>query len=202
MQNRIKEAREQRKLYATQLAEKLQVHPSMLNNWEAGRRRIPSDKLVQMAELLGYSIDYLLGRESLPAVYTEPVDKKALPALHGQAVWTARHGWMLVNIGEKAFVLSDLSLIPFDEVNQPIYTIQPSMAYSLRGVGAPLCIEKLLNAERVWVEPVTSDTELAAGMRGWYFMYEKRLVQNEFGNRFYLDNYGVRWLAFESCQDK
>jgi len=38
-------------------------------------------------------------------------------------------------------------------------------------------------------------------LRGWHHLYEKRLVQNEFGHRFYLDTYGVKWLAFDDCFD-
>ena len=30
-------------------------------------------------------------------------------------------------------------------------------------------------------------------------LYEKRMVFNEFGHRFYLDTYGVKWLAFDDC---
>ena len=199
MNNRIREAREARRLSAVALAEKLQVHPSTLNNWESSRRQITPDKLIQLAEILGFTVDYLLGRDCALVPLTEPVPKESLPAMHGQPVWTETWGWMLVNIVEKAFVLKNLSLIPFDEIHEPIYMIPPALSISLRGVGNPLDIDAILERDRVWVEPITSDTDLAAELRGWYDLHEKRLVRNEFGNRFYINTYGTKWLAFEDC---
>ena len=93
-------------------------------------------------------------------------------------------------------MLKNLSLLPFGEVNEPIYLIPPVLSLGLRGAGEPLSVEAVLESEHLWVEPITSDTDLAAELRGWYSVYEKRLVQNEFGNRFYIDNYGTKWLAF------
>jgi len=65
------------------------------------------------------------------------------------------------------------------------------MSLSLRGTGKPLSIKNVLEMDRVWIEPITSDIDLAAELRGWYIMYDKRLAQNDFGNRFYLNTYGV-----------
>ena len=199
MQNRLREAREARRISAPELAEKLQVHHSTLTNWEAGRRQITPDKLVQLAGILGFTVDYLLGRDTPQVSLAEPVCKEALYVMHGQPVWTVANGWMLVNIVEKAFVLKNLSLIPFDEVQEPLYLIPPAMSLSLRGTGKPLSISAVLELDRIWVEPITSDTDLAAELRGWYNMYDKRLFQNEFGNRFYIDSYGTKWLAFRDC---
>jgi len=202
MRNRFKEAREERGLSAVALADKLQVHPSTLNNWEANRRQITPDKLVELADILGFTVDYLLGRDSPQVSLTEQIDKEALRVMHGQPVWTATHGWMLVNIVENAFVLKNLILIPFDEVSEPIYLIPPAMSLSLSGVGKPLSMTAIFESDRVWVEPITLDIDLAAELRGWYIIYDKRLAQNEFGNRFYLNTYGVKWLAFRDCFDK
>jgi len=202
MSNRIREAREERGFSAIEVAEKLQIHPSTLTNWESDRRQITSDKLIQLSEILRFTVDYLLGRESLQVSLTEPVDKESLRTMHGQPVWTEIHGWMLVNIVENAFVLKNLSLIPFDEINEPIYLIPPALSLSLRGVGKPLKIDNLPEFSRIWVEPITSDIDLAAEIRGWYNMYDKRMVQNEFGNRFYINTYGVKWLAFRDCMER
>ena len=202
MKNRLREARESRSISAVELAKKLRVDVSTVRNWEAGRRDIMSDKLIQIADILDFSVDYLLGRDLSRVSMTEPVSKEALRVMHGQPVWTAAHDWMLVNIVENAFVFTNLSLIPFDEVNEPIYLIPPALSLSLRGAGKPLSLDNLSEYNRIWVEPITSDTDLAAELRGWYSIYEKRLAQNEFGNRFYLNTYGVKWLAFSDCLDK
>ena len=200
MRNRFREAREERHLSAVALAEKLRVHPSTLTNWEAGRRQITPDKLVELADILGFTVDYLLGRDAAQiSSLIEPVDKKALRAMHGQPVWAAAHGWMLVNIVENAFVQKNLTLLPFSEVQEPIYTIPPAFSVGLRGTGEPLVLDDVLSSDRVWVEPITSDTDLAVELRGWYGIHKKRLAQNEFGSRFYIDAYGVKWLAFKNC---
>jgi len=199
MKNRIKEARNKRRLSALELAEKLSVHQTTVTNWELGKRLVSADKLLQLADILGFSTDYLLGRDTDQVKLIEPVSKSSLSLLHGQPIWSSAHGWMLVNVAEKAFVLADFCLMPFDMVREPLYFIPPAMSFSLRGIDKPLSLDAVLDSERVWVEPISSDTELCIELRGWYFLYEKRLVQNEFGSRFYLDKYGVKWLAFADC---
>ena len=157
------------------------------------------DKLLQIADILDFTVDYLLGRDFPQVSLIKPVDKKTLGVMHGQPVWSAAHCWMLVNIVESSFVCRNLSLIPFDEVKEPIYLIPPAMSLSLRGAGKPLGIDNITAYERIWVEPITSDTELAAELRGWYHIYNERLAQNEFGQKFYIDTYSVKWLAFSDC---
>jgi len=199
MKNRIKEARAARGYTAAELGEKLNVHFSTINHWEANRRQITPEKLVQLADILDFTVDYLLGRNIAQTLLTEPVDRNALHTLHGQPVWTASYGWMLVNIVKESFVLNNFSMVRFDEVQETIYLIPPTLFFSLRGIGKPLSLESLPGYERIWVEPITPDQDLAAALRGWYRLYESRLVQNEFGNRFYIDAYGVKWLAFKNC---
>ena len=198
MRNRLRQAREERRISAVELAEKLQVHPSSVANWEAGRREIAVDNLIKLADILGFSVDYLLGRDIFDFSQTEPVDREALQILHGQPVWTASYGWMLVNIIKSAFVAHDLSLVPFGDIQEDIYLVPPTMSNSLRGVGKPLSLDAISERVTVWVEPITVDISLGAELRGWYHKRgDGRLVENEYGHRFYLDAYGVKWLAFE-----
>lgn len=200
MQNRFKQAREERRLSAVGLADMLGVHPTSVSNWENGRRQVTMENLLQMAEILNFSTDYLLGRGDIGILQTEIVDKASLRTLHGQPVWTASHGWTLVNIVKAALVANDLSLIPFDEIDEEIYLIPPALSNSLRGIGKPLALDSIAEHGRVWVEPVTADTGLGAELRGWYHMQNNgRMVENEYGQRFYLDTYGAKWLAFEGC---
>ena len=199
MRNRIREIREARGVSANELAGKMQIHPSTLLNWESGRRQITADKLMQLADILGLTVDFLLGRDSERVALTETVNKAALGILHGQPVWTSAHGWMLVYAVKNEFITRNLGLIPFDDVSELIYLIPPICSFSLRGMGKPLSMDAVLGCARIWVEPITSDPDLADELRGWYDLHEKRLAQNEFGNRFYMSNYGVKWLAFEDC---
>ena len=125
--------------------------------------------------------------------------RSKLPVLHRMPVWTRSRGWALVNAVKQQFVYADGSTVHFGDVQEPIYMIPPAFAVELRGAGAPLGIDAVLSLDRVWVEPVTADPDLANELRGWYRPRDYRLVENEYGNRFYLDAYGAKWLAFEDC---
>ena len=87
----------------------------------------------------------------------------------------------------------------FDVVQDTIFLIPPLFSLSLRGVGDPLTVNDIAYREKVWVEPVDPESDLSAELRGWYRIRGRRLVENEFGNRFYLDTYGAKWLAFATC---
>ena len=199
MQIRLRQAREEKNISAVDMAEMLGVHPSTVVNWESGRRQITPNKLFQMADILGFTVDYLLGRDCVSVSQTEPVDRAVLQTLHGQPVWSEAHGWMLVNILKASFILHDLSLVAFDEVKTKLYLIPPALSISLRGAGKPLRLDDLLKQDRVWLEPISSDTDLASELRGWYVRHDNKYMQNEFGSRFYFNTYGVKWLAFGDC---
>jgi len=197
--NRIAQARKDAHMTVNKLAELLSVDPSTLHNWETGRRQLTLDRLVQMSHVLGVSVTYLLGLDE-QINYLETVTKTILPILHRMPIWTKSFGWALVNAMNQSLTFIDKE-IPFEAVHEDIYLVPLSFTFGLRCVHEPLTIEHILSGEMVWVEPISADPDLAAELRGWYRPYERRLVQNEFGNRFYLDTYGVKWLAFHNCLD-
>ena len=197
MEHRITQARIDAGLTPIELAGKLGVTKATLNNWETGQRQLTLDRLMQMAEVLGVSVAYLLGVDEQVA-WTAPISKVMLYVMHRRPVWAKSCGWALVNTMTKELVFTDKTSISFDDISEPIYAIPPAFALGLHGTGDPLTLDKIMNLEQVWVEPITPDAELGAELRGWYKLHG-RLVQNEYGNRFYLDTYGVRWLAFEGC---
>lgn len=61
--------------------------------------------------------------------------------------------------------------------------------------GEPLTLSQLTELEQIWLEPISPDSLLRYELRGWY-QVKDRFVQNEYGNRFYLDTYKAKWLAF------
>jgi len=196
--NRIAQARKDAGLTSKKLAEMMEVDTTTLSNWESGRRQLTLERLTRLAELLDVSITYLLGvDEQVP--YLQPVVKPKLQILHRMPVWTKSYGWALVNSIEKTFVFADKSELSFDVVQESIYMVPPSFSQSMRGIGEPLEMYAIASQNRIWVEPITDDTELASELRGWYRPRGRLLVENEYGNRFYIDTYGAKWLAFDSC---
>jgi transcriptional regulator with XRE-family HTH domain len=185
-------------LSVKELAEKLNVDITTVSNWESGRRQLTLERLIQLAGLLNVSAAYLLGENERPPS-GEPVSAAALPILHRTPVWTKNRGWALVNAVAGTLVFTDKSETPFADIQEPVYTVPPVFATGPSGSSEPLDIDSILSLKRVWVEPISPDPELAAELRGWYRLRDRRLVENEFGNRFYLDAYCARWLAFKDC---
>lgn len=58
---RMKEKRQQLKLSQKELAEKIEVTPSAINQYEKGDKVPSSEKIISLAKTLGVSSDYLLG---------------------------------------------------------------------------------------------------------------------------------------------
>lgn len=179
----------------TEAANKLGISQPTLSAWE-GERKSPSiDGLERMADLYGVTTDYLLGRteqQGFPA--TEPISLKLLPIFHGKPVWSAEYGWLLVNATDRVLTLPTGQMLTFAD-SKELY-VQPQLfAEPALPEGEPLSLSEVRELEQVWVEPISPDSDLRNELRGWY-QVKDRFVQNEYGNRFYLDTYGAKWLAF------
>lgn len=68
-----------------------------------------------------------------------------------------------------------------------------------------LCVASLTNTHSfsilsehpvLWVDPISTDECLRNELRGLYYT-KRRYVENDAGNRFLYDAYGVKWLAFD-----
>lgn len=64
--DRLRSAREMRKLSQEGLAAKLEMQPSQVAHYEAGRRKPSYDNLRQFCEALRVNSDYLLGLSKTP----------------------------------------------------------------------------------------------------------------------------------------
>ncbi len=197
--NRYRQAREDLGWSRAQMAKKMDMTTASVNNWENGNRALTLEKLVRMSEVTGFTVQYLLGFDDIQADWTRPLSKEALITMHRKPVWTTRYGWALVNAATSQLVFADQTAVDFALAQEAIYGFPPVLAYSLYGAGEPLRLHEVEERSRVWVEPISEDAKLSAELRGWYHLHDRRLVQNEFGNRFYLDTYGAKWLAFNDC---
>ena len=62
MYRRIKDLREDHDLYQKDLAQYLQCTQVCYSNYETGKRDIPTEVLLRLADFYGTSVDYLMGR--------------------------------------------------------------------------------------------------------------------------------------------
>lgn len=196
MPRQFKNARLIKHLKVSDAMKLLGVSQPTLSAWE-GERKSPSiDKLELMADVYETSTDYLLGRISTyRKIPSNPISATSLPVLHGQPLWSLEYGWLLVDSIEQHLVQSDGNTIPFCAAGD-LYTNPPAFSEPDTMTEPPLTRKQMLAEKDMWVEPISPDPVLRDELRGWY-RREDRYVVNEHGNRFYLDTYGAKWLAFD-----
>ena len=195
----FKKARQINNLKVIEAAEKLGISQPTLSAWE-GERKSPSvEGLEKMSDLYGVTTDFLLGRsEQGISVQSVPVPSESLPIFHGKPVWYAKHGWMLVNTINHTLMLSNGQTIPFSDA-QKLFTLPQLFSEPSLPSGKPLVLSEIRQFTQIWLEPISPDSDLRTELRGWY-QVKKHYVQNEYGNRFYLDTYEAKWLAFHPEQ--
>ena len=193
MPRRFKEARLMNNLKAVEAAEKLGVAYPTLSAWESEKKSPPIDTIISMAKLYNVSVDYLVGNDIQPSVSTlTPIAKEAIPLYHGRPVWVYRHGWALVNSVEGTLVFADGSKMLYTDLN--LLACAPVFAEASIPNSKLLTKDDILNAESVWVEPISSDP-IRNELRGTYTV-KGEYVENSRGSRFFLDSYSATWLAY------
>ncbi|MFT3951715.1 MAG: helix-turn-helix transcriptional regulator [Oscillospiraceae bacterium] len=192
-------ARQINKFIMTEAAERLGVSQPTLSAWE-GERKSPSiDKLESMADIYHVTTDFLLGRstqEQPPMDKTIPVSQKAVNTMHGKPVWSPKFGWALVNAANGVLVLPDSTVVPISD-SGPLYTLPPSFTVGYCEYGEPLSLSEIRSMKRIWIQPISRDSDSNEEHKGWYRICE-RYAENELGYRFYFDTYAAKWLAFEN----
>lgn len=101
---------------------------------------------------------------------------------------------MLVNAIDKALLLPTGQGIPFSDA-KTLYAASLPFSESSLPDGKLLELSDIREHNKIWVEPISPDSDLRAELKGWYRV-KKRYVENEYANRFYLDTYKAKWLAF------
>lgn len=71
MYRRIRDLREDRDLRQKDMAEYLRCTQVSYSHYELGKRDIPTDVLIRLANFYGTSTDYLLGRTDVKQPYPE-----------------------------------------------------------------------------------------------------------------------------------
>lgn len=66
--NRMRDARLKNHLTQEELAEKLNVDKVQISRWENGHKIPRGERLVEIAQVLGVSVDYLLGVSDEPTI--------------------------------------------------------------------------------------------------------------------------------------
>ena len=196
MPRQFKIARKLNHLKVTEAAQRLQVSQPTLSAWEGERKSPNLENLEKMAELYSVTTDFLLGRVD-PSQHNElvPIPSAVLRVMNGKTVWSEKFGWMLVCSEGGKLICSDGSTISFSDAGD-VFTKPVPYAEAGAPLTAPLVRDELVQGRRIWVEPISKDANLRDELRGWYFIRDG-FIENDAGNRFMIDSYNIKWLAFE-----
>lgn len=66
--NRLKEVRVKNHLTQEELAEKMRTEKTQISRWERGESIPRSEALIDLSQILGVSVDYLLGLSDEPTI--------------------------------------------------------------------------------------------------------------------------------------
>lgn len=77
--------------------------------------------------------------------------------------------------------------IPFAD-SKELYMLPQLFSEPVLPSGRPMTLSEIKELEQIWLEPISPDSDLRNELRGWY-QVKDLFVQNEYGNRFYLDTY-------------
>ncbi len=195
MKNKFRTARQLKKLKVIEAAELLGISQPTLSAWETGNKAPSVEGLGKMADLYGVTTDFLLGRTDSKLSFENMaiLNKKLLPILHEKPVWSAKHGWMLVDYAKSHLIGCNI-IIPLEKAEE-LFIAPPTFAESSIPNSEPLLRNELQYGLQIWVEPISADSSLREELRGWYRV-KHHAIENECGNRFSLDSYGAKWLAF------
>ena len=194
MPRRYKEARQAKKIKLTDAADILGVSQPALSAWEGERKSPTIDNLIRMAEEYEVSTDYLLGVDGGLLNPAEPIPPKSIRLFHGKPVQCKEYGWAIVDVPAKELVFVD-KRVAISDLPQ-IYASAVRFSECPAPTDESLSYSDLKRYESVWVEPVSDDEDLRQQLRGRY-MVRDFYVENEYGVKFFLEAYEVKWLAFE-----
>lgn len=192
MSYNFKLARNALNIEINEAASALNVSPSALTDIEEGKTMPGIDVLLKAATLYRTSADFLLGRYTPLSENELPVE--CLPLFHGIPVFSKERGFLLTDASESCLITAKGESIPFSAAEK-LYFRADTFYETLPPQKRPLTREELAVGDTVWVEPVSHDADLKAELRGRYRI-KHHAIENECGNRFTLDSYGAKWLAF------
>ena len=79
MYRRIRDLREDHELFQKDMAQLLNCSQVCYSNYEIGKRDIPTEVLIQLADFYGTSVDYILGRTNVKTPYPDSKRKTSQP---------------------------------------------------------------------------------------------------------------------------
>ncbi|KAF0365625.1 helix-turn-helix domain-containing protein [Pediococcus acidilactici] len=88
MFDRVKKISKKRGLSLAQLNEKAGFKPNVIYSWKTKSPSI--DKVEAVANVLGVSVDYLLGKDDKPSTSNEPVDLDKVLSEEGMAMFDGK----------------------------------------------------------------------------------------------------------------
>ena len=195
MGTNFRSARKLKKMKVIEAAKLLGVSQPTLSAWESENKSPSIESLKKMADLYEVTTDYLLDRTGNIELVDDmgQLNKEMLLIMHGQPVWSAKYGWMLVDYAKSCLIGCNIT-ISFEQAEE-LFIAPSKFAESSIPNSEPLSRNELQYGLQIWVEPISVDSSLREELRGWYRV-KHHAIENECGNRFSLDSYGAKWLAF------
>ena len=195
MGTNFRSARKLKKMKVIEAAKLLGVSQPTLSAWESENKSPSIESLKKMADLYEVTTDYLLDRTGNIELVDDmgQLNKEMLLIMHGQPVWSAKYGWMLVDYAKSCLIGCNIT-ISFEQAEE-LFIAPSKFAESSIPNSEPLSRNELQYGLQIWVEPISVDSSLREELRGWYRV-KHHAIENVCGNRFSLDSYGAKWLAF------
>ena len=197
MPRQFKTARKMSNLKLLEAANKLGVSQPTLSSWESERKSPTIDSILKMCRLYNVSADFLLGNSVGGGVSHDreaEVPKSNLCIMHGQPVWADKYGWLSVDSINECMIAPNGVSLPFTSKIKVYYKTREFIEGDIPRTKA-LLLSEVIEYDRVWVEPISPNAHLRQELRGWYKVMSD-WVENSAGNRFLLDTYEAKWLAF------
>lgn len=167
--------------------------------------------LMRMADALGCSMDYILGRTENVKKMTQDtikainkIKKDDLIMYHGIPVWIKEEElstgqYVLVNTESGSFITTSGKKIKIDDYRGIIQTGPSPFELSFVDLSAkPIKLKDIKHDQRVWIEPLGAARFVRDEIVGWY-MYNKRMHVFRGDNDIVLPDkaYGMKYIGVE-----
>lgn len=205
IKNKFLLLRRQKGLSMEEVCSATGIAPTSLKKYEDGGRFPARKTLQKLADFYGVDISFFNGADG--SSFAPKVTVNDLLRMNGEPIWYfGTKKWYLVNVKDKHIINSQGAKIEFDKINElylskePIYintvTIPTIQENGIEAPAIPLKPREILNLKQVYVEVISSDTNIAKQLSGIYDVFPDKRMVKKGEIKFTFVNLNKTWLAF------